>query len=79
MNTTHTVNNKEFSMEDPTLKHFPHLSIGSEFTFKGDKVKVNRFSSNGKGFWYTKLNTKTEGYMSFYYYMSTPSAKGRKL
>jgi hypothetical protein len=72
-------NNGEPSMDNPPLITFPHLHIGDEFIFKGDKVVVSRWSVNRKGFWYTKINTQEEAYMSFSFYMHTPSAAGRKL
>ena len=63
-------------MEIQTIT-FPHLSVGNIFMFKGDRCTVTRMYNTG--FSYSIQNSNKLGYMSFAYYMSTPSAKGRKL
>lgn len=71
--------NEEMSMDNPPLITFPHLNKGDTFMFKGERVTVQELGKRGKGFWYINTQTLQKGYMSFEYYMSTPSAKGRKL
>lgn len=71
--------NDDFIIENISIEAFPHLEIGYKFMFKGQLVQVQRMSKNGNGFWYFDVNTFEQGYMSFEYYMETPSAYGRKL
>lgn len=74
-----TLFNGEPSMDNPVVEQFPHLNIGDTFTFKGERLQVKHLSKSKNGFWYINHGTLEEGYMSFEFYMSTPSAMGRKL
>ena len=56
---------------------FPHLDVGTVFTFKGNRCTVTSMSS--KGFSYSIQNENKTGWMSYAHYMSTPSAKGRRI
>jgi hypothetical protein len=70
---------EEPSMDNPPIETFPHLEIGDSFVFKGEYVKVHHISKSKTGFWYMNPETLEQGFMSFQFYMSTPSAKGRRL
>ena len=56
---------------------FPHLRVGDIFTFRGSRCTVTRMTN--KGFFYSIQNDTKIGWMDYWFYMNTPSAKGRKL
>ena len=64
-------------MDEIKIETFPHLEVGNVFTFKDRKCTVTKMSKNG--FHYSVQNSDIPGFMTYLYYMSTPSAKGRKL
>lgn len=70
---------QEPSMDNPPVVTFPHLEIGDTFVFKGQHVMVQHISKTKTGFWFINTQTLEQAFMSFEYYMSTPSAKARKL
>lgn len=72
---------QEFSMDNPRIVTFPHLNVGSVFTFKGYRCTVTSKEVNGFNYKveHPCHNKPVDGWMSYAYYMSTPSAKGRRL
>lgn len=71
--------NEPASMDNHVVVDFPHLDVGDTFTFKGRRLQVQYLSKKKTGFWYIDTNSLEQGYMSFEFYMTTPSAKGRRL
>lgn len=65
------------SIDNPPTVIFSALDIGDSFTHKGDRCVVKSVATNKRGFWFDRNGIT--GYMSFAFYMSTPSAAGRRL
>ena len=70
---------QEFSMDNPPICTFPHLRIGDVFTFNGYRCIVTKKETNGFDFKVEHSNQPFNGWMSYAFYMETPSAKGRRL
>jgi hypothetical protein len=54
------------------------LQVGSSFIFKGDYCVVNRMMYNGFGY-DNQSNPAVKYYMTYEFYLTTPSAAGRRL
>lgn len=66
----------EVGMDNPIIITNP-IDIGNSFIFKGDYCTVTRLSSNGNGFWYLSQSLGKDCYMSFSFYSTTPSYRGK--
>lgn len=73
--------NQEYSMDNPPIITFPHLEEGDVFVYKGHRCKVTTKHYNGFEYDIEHPNHEhvVKGYMTYGFYMSTPSAKGRGL
>lgn len=66
----------EPSMDNPPLVTWPYLQPGDSFVFKGDYCTVTRLHNNS--FEYkVQGNENARHFMSFSYYITTPSYFGR--
>ena len=67
---------KEYSMDNPPIITWPYLSPGDNFIFKGNYCTVIRMSKNS--FEYkVQGNERVRYFMSYKFYMTTPSYFGR--
>ena len=60
------------------LKNRARLSVGDSFVFQGDYCTVSKMMLNGFGY-VNQSKPDIKCYMTYKFYLTTPSAKGRNV